>query len=100
MDKKYTPHPVQLDDVELTPELEQLREAIAENAHEVWAAGRISEGWKYGPRRDDELKTHPDLVPYAELPESEKRYDRNTALNSIKLVMKLGFDLVKRQEAE
>ncbi len=100
MDKKYTPHPVQLDDVELTPELEQLREAIAENAHEVWAAGRISEGWKYGPRRDDELKTHPDLVPYAELPESEKRYDRNTAMNSIKLVMKLGFDLVKRQEAE
>ena len=100
MDKKYTPHPVQLDDVELTPELEQLREAIAENAHEVWAAGRISEGWKYGPRRDDELKTHPDLVPYAELPESEKRYDRNTAMNSIKLVMKLGFDLVKRQESE
>ena len=100
MDKKYTPHPVQLDDVELTPELEQLREAIAENAHEVWAAGRISEGWKYGPRRDDELKTHPDLVPYAELPESEKRYDRNTAMNSIKLVMKLGCDLVKRQESE
>lgn len=100
MDKQYTPHPVRLDDIDLTPELEQLREAIAENAHEVWAAGRMSDGWTYGPRRDDKLKTHPDLVPYSELPEAEKEYDRNTAMNSIKLVIKLGFDLVKRQDAE
>lgn len=100
MDKQYTPHPVRLGDIDLTPELEQLREAIAENAHEVWAAGRMSDGWTYGPRRDDKLKTHPDLVPYSELPEAEKEYDRNTAMNSIKLVIKLGFDLVKRQDAE
>lgn len=93
----YTPHPVDLGGIELTPQLEQLREAIAENAHEVWAAGRIREGWTYGPRRDDKLKTHPDLIPYSELPDGEKQYDRETAMNTIKLVIKLGYDLVKRQ---
>lgn len=94
--KTYTPHPVDLGDIELTPQLEQLREAIAENAHEVWAAGRIREGWTYGPERDDKLKKHPDLIPYSELPDGEKQYDRETAMNTIKLVIKLGYDLVKR----
>ena len=95
--KTYTPHPVDLEGIELTPQLEQLREAIAENAHEVWAVGRIKEGWTYGPERDDKLKKHPDLIPYSELPDGEKQYDRETAMNTIKLVIKLGYDLVKRQ---
>lgn len=94
--KTYTPHPVDLEGIELSPQLEQLREAIAENAHEVWAVGRIKEGWTYGPERDDRLKKHPDLLPYSKLPESEKQYDRDTAMNTIKLVIKLGYDLVKR----
>jgi len=94
--KTYTPHPVDLEGIELTPQLEQLREAIAENAHEVWAAGRIKEGWTYGPERDDKLKKHPDLIPYSDLPDGEKQYDRETAMNTIKLVIKLGYDLVKR----
>lgn len=94
--KTYTPHPIDLGDIELTPQLEQLREAIAENAHEVWAAGRIKEGWTYGPERDDKLKKHPDLIPYSELPDGEKQYDRETAMNTIKLVIKLGYDLIKR----
>lgn len=94
--KTYTPHPIDLGNIELTPQLEQLREAIAENAHEVWAAGRIKEGWTYGLERDDKLKKHPDLIPYSELPDGEKQYDRETAMNTIKLVIKLGYDLVKR----
>ena len=95
-DKTYTPHPVNLDDVQLPPYLEELREAIAENVHEVWSAGRIKEGWTYGPKRDDSLKKHPDLVPYSELTDGEKQYDRDTAMNTIKLIIKLGFDIVKR----
>lgn len=39
-----------------------LREAIAENAHEVWAAARIKEGWTYGKGRDDANKKYPDLT--------------------------------------
>lgn len=94
--KNYIPHPIDLSDVELPAHLDALREAIAENTHEVWAAGRMKEGWTYGPERDDKLKKHPDLIPYSDLPEGEKQYDRDTAVNTIKLVMKLGYDLVKR----
>lgn len=92
----YTPQPVDLTDIELPPQLEQLREAIAENVHEVWAAGRIREGWTYGPKRDDKLKKHPDLLPYSELPEGEKEYDRETAMNTIKLIVKLGYNIIKQ----
>lgn len=92
----YTPHPIDVEDIIIPAELDGLREAIAENIHEVWSAGRIAEGWTYGPVRDDKLKKHPDLVPYSELPDGEKEYDRATAMNTIKLVLKLGFDLIKR----
>ena len=92
----YTPKPVQLSDVTLTGDLLELREAIAENAHDVWAAARIGEGWSYGPERDDHHRHHPDIVPYCSLPDSEKQYDRIMALDTIKLVQKLGFDIVKR----
>lgn len=93
---EYEPRPINLDDIELTDDLMELREAIAENAHDVWAVARIKEGWTFGPERDDTLKHHPDLIPYSALPDSEKEYDRLMALNTIKLVKKLGFDLVKR----
>ena len=92
----YEPHPINLDEILLTDELLELREAIAENAHDVWANARIKEGWSYGTERDDANKKHPDLIPYSALPDSEKEYDRLMALDSIRLVKKLGFDIVKK----
>lgn len=91
----YEPHPLNLDDVPLTDDMQELQEAIAENAHEVWAAARKAEGWTYGSVRNDALKQHPDLIPYSALPDSEKEYDRLMAINTIKLVKKLGWKLVK-----
>lgn len=91
MNKKYIPNPSDLTDIVLPDDLTQLTEAIAANVHEVWAAGRIKEGWKYGPERSDRFKTHPCLVPYDELPESEKQYDRETAMNTLKLIVRLGY---------
>jgi len=96
----YTPKPIDLSDVELTGDLNELREAIAENAHEIWAVSRQKEGWTYGPKRDDEKRLHPDMVPYSKLPESEKEYDREMAMKTIKLLKKLGYDLIKREETE
>lgn len=98
--KTYTPKPIDLSDVELTEDLNELREAIAENAHEVWAENRYAEGWRYGVQRNDDLKLHPDMVPYSQLPESEKEYDREMAMKTIKLLKKLGYDLIKREETE
>ena len=93
---EYEPAPLDLSGVELDTSLDELREAIAENAHEVWAFNRKKEGWSYGPRRDDALKQTPDMVPYSQLPESEKQYDREMAINTIKLLKKLGYDIVKK----
>lgn len=98
--KTYTPKPIDLSDVELTEDLNELREAIAENAHEIWAENRQAEGWTYGPQRDDQLKQTPDMVPYSQLPEGEKKYDREMAMKTIKLLKKLGYDLIKREETE
>ncbi len=91
----YTPKPIDTDDVVLSDELLELSEKLAENTHDVWAAGRVSQGWIYGEERNDEKKTTPCLVPYSELPESEKDYDRNTALQTLKLIQKLGFKITK-----
>lgn len=98
--KTYTPRPIDLSDVELTEDLNELREAIAENAHEIWAENRQAEGWSYGPQRDDKLKQTPDMVHYSQLPESEKEYDREMVMKTIKLLKKLGYDLIKREETE
>ena len=87
----YIPEPMDLSSVDLPESLIQLSERIAENVHEVWAKARMDEGWTYGEKRDDIHKKHPCLVPYDELPEEEKEYDRNTAMNTIKMVKKLGF---------
>jgi len=98
--EEYDPHPIDVDQIPLDGDLEELQEAIAENAHDVWAAARIKEGWSYGKERDDVRKLHPDLIPYTALPDSEKEYDRIMAFNTIKLVKKLGYDIVKRNDRE
>lgn len=83
--------------IELPEELTKLTELIAENMHDVWAAGRIAEGWKYGKKKDDAKKTTPLLVPYGQLSESEKDYDRNTAFETLKLIIKLGYRIIPEQ---
>lgn len=91
----YTPQPIDTTDVILPEELEQLVEEMSKNVHEIWAETRIKQGWKYGEERNDNLKTHPCLVPYEDLPDEEKVYDRNTSISTLKLIMKLGFIISK-----
>ncbi len=93
--KNYTPQPMDTSDIRLPEELNVLIEEMAKNVHEVWAESRISQGWTYGEQRDDEKKHHPCLVPYEELPEVEKAYDRDTAISTLKLICKLGFKINK-----
>ena len=92
---KYIPHPADVSNGELPAEPTELAESSAKNVHEVWSQSRISEGWTYGPIRDDEKKETPCLVPYEELPEIEKAYDRNTAFNTLKYIVSLGFQISK-----
>lgn len=91
--KEYIPKPIDTTDITLPDSLDILIEKIAENVHDVWAKGRMDEGWKYGPQRNDEKKEHPGLVHYDQLSDSEKEYDRNTAISTLKLIAKLGYKI-------
>lgn len=91
LDEQYNPLPEDTRDIVLPAELLALAEDMARNIHEVWASGRIANGWTYGPQRDDERKLHPCLVPYDELPECEKEFDRSTSQETLKYILKSGF---------
>ena len=95
MKTNYIPKPENLDGIQLSDELNGLVEAMAKNVHDVWAQSRIDQGWTYGPERNDQLKHHPCLVAYEELPDVEKAYDRDTAVGTLKLIQKLGFTITK-----
>lgn len=92
----YTPQPVDTKDVVLPEDLMSLAEEMAKNVHEIWAETRIAQGWTYGPERNDAEKKHPCLVPYDELPEEEKVYDRNTSLETLKFIVGNGYEIEKR----
>lgn len=92
----YIPQPEDTAGVEIPAELMELAEQMARNVHEVWARSRMAEGWTWGPERDDAARLHPCLVPYDELPESEKEYDRATSQETLRLILKLGFGISRR----
>jgi ryanodine receptor 2 len=91
----YEPRPIDTAGVALTPDVLELIERLAEHNHDVWARQRIADGWAYGPQRDDARKRHPCLVPYDRLPDAEKQYDRNAAVETLKAILALGYRVVR-----
>jgi RyR domain len=94
-DQGYIPHPVDTSNISLAG-LKPLLEDLARNAHEIWAQKRLQDGWTYGAQRDDVKRTHPSLVPYEQLPESEKEYDRVLVNETLKTILALGYHIEKR----
>lgn len=93
--RHYDPQPIDVTNYQLPNDIDDLIEAIAENSHDIWAKQRMDDGWTYGEKRDDEHKKHPDLVPYSDLPEKEKEYDRITARGILQLIQRLGYKIEK-----
>jgi hypothetical protein len=89
----YTPAPLDTSGVALPASLLELTEKLARNIHEEWAAQRIRDGWRWGPRRNDYRREHPSLIPYEQLSEQEKEYDRITALQTLKAIVHLGWKI-------
>lgn len=89
----YVPNPIDTSGINIPEELKPLIEKMAENIHEVWSKNRMAQGWSYGPQRDDVNKRHPCLVPYDCLSEDEKFYDRETLLQTLKLIIRLKFKI-------
>ncbi len=96
--KTYVPRPIDTEGIELPAGLHDLVEQLAENNHDQWATQRIAEKWTYGPERNDTLKTHPDLVPYGDLSDGEREYDRISVLATLKAILALGYEL-KREDS-
>jgi len=92
----YQPRPIDTRAVALSEDIEQLVERLSESIHDNWAQRRMMEGWTYGTARDDAAKTHPDLVPYSALPETEREYDRTTVRETVKGILALGFAITRR----
>lgn len=90
----YKPQPINTQNVKLSEDLEALIHLLADNVHENWAAQRIKEGWRYGPRRDDRKKQHPCLLPFDKLPDGEKNYDIKTALETLKVIVSLNYRIL------
>ena len=91
----YRPAPADTSGVAVTPDIVELTELLARNTHENWAHQRLSDGWRWGPVRDDARREHPCLVPYDDLPEEEREYDRRTALETLRLMLALGYRIVR-----
>lgn len=92
----YQPRPIDTSHIHLSPEIQELQEKLAENIHEIWALQRMQQGWIYGPERNDHKKEHPNLIPYNKLTEQDKDYDRNTAMETLKTIISLGYTLKKK----
>lgn len=89
----YIPKPIDTEHICLNTDILDLGELLARNAHDVWAKERMKQGWIYGVARNDEAKEHPCLIPYEDLPESEKAYDRNTAMETLKVIVSMGYEI-------
>ena len=94
----YTPKPMPVENIKLSQEITDLIESLSRNAHEIWAARRVADGWRVGPTRDDRRLEHPGLVPYDDLPESEREYDRKLVTETVKAIMALGYEIHKVSE--
>ena len=92
----YIPNPIDTSGIDLDKEIMELSEFLSKNAHDIWARERINQGWTYGDVRNDAKKEHPCLIPYEALPESEKVYDRNTAMETLKVILSLGYEIRKK----
>ena len=95
MSEQYESMPIDTIEINIPKTLSLLCEQLAENVHEVWAKQRMEQGWTFGPARNDEKKEHPNLVPYESLTEEDKDYDRNTVNETVKMILKLGYKIIK-----
>ncbi|XP_017148737.1 ryanodine receptor isoform X3 [Drosophila miranda] len=90
-DTAFVPKPVDTSGVTLPSSVDQIKEKLAENIHEMWALNKIEAGWSWGEHRDDYHRIHPCLTQFEKLPAAEKRYDNQLAVQTLKTIISLGY---------
>ncbi|KAK7907584.1 hypothetical protein WMY93_016196 [Mugilogobius chulae] len=86
----FIPTPIDTTQVVLPPLLDNVRDKLAENIHELWAMNKIELGWTYGKVRDDNKRQHPCLVDFSKLPETERNYNLQMSSETLKTLLALG----------
>uniref|UniRef100_A0A8C4H2A4 Ryanodine receptor 3 n=1 Tax=Dicentrarchus labrax TaxID=13489 RepID=A0A8C4H2A4_DICLA len=86
----FIPTPVDTSQIVLPPHLDNVRDKLAENIHELWGMNKIELGWTYGKIRDDNKRQHPCLVDFAKLPETERNYNVQMSSETLKTLLALG----------
>ncbi|KAF5904193.1 ryanodine receptor 2-like, partial [Clarias magur] len=86
----FIPTPVDTNQVMLPPQLELMRERLAENLHELWLLEKTEHGWTHGPVRDDSKQVHPGLVEFSKLPDQEKHNNLQAAEHTLRSLLALG----------
>ncbi len=70
-------------------------EYLAEMEHGRWTAERLRSGWRWAPQRDAEAKVSPHLVPWAQLPEDIRQYDREFVERIPGMLATVGLEIVR-----
>ncbi|XP_062415583.1 ryanodine receptor 3 isoform X4 [Pungitius pungitius] len=86
----FVPTPVDTSQIVLPPHLDNVRDKLAENIHELWGMNKIELGWTFGKVRDDNKRQHPCLVDFSKLPETERNYNVQMSSETLKTLLALG----------
>nr|XP_040017272.1 ryanodine receptor 3 isoform X12 [Gasterosteus aculeatus aculeatus] len=86
----FVPTPVDTSQIVLPPHLDNVRDKLAENIHELWGMNKIELGWTFGKVRDDNKRQHPCLVDFGKLPETERNYNVQMSSETLKTLLALG----------
>ncbi|KAG1972845.1 ryanodine receptor [Pimephales promelas] len=89
----FTPIPVDSSQVEYPPQLEQIKERLAENLHELWLIDKIEQGWNYGPVKDESKKIHSCLVEFSTLPDQERIHKLQSSEEILRTLLAFGVHI-------
>ncbi|KAL1257353.1 hypothetical protein QQF64_010597, partial [Cirrhinus molitorella] len=91
----FIPKPVDTSQIKMPPQLEKVRDRLAENIHELWGMNKIELGWSYGKIREDNKRQHPCLVDFSKLPETERNYNLQMSTETLKTLLALGCHVLQ-----
>ncbi|ESO90186.1 hypothetical protein LOTGIDRAFT_123762 [Lottia gigantea] len=89
----FVPSPVTTGRIQLPAYIENVRDKLAENLHELWAMSKIEQGWSYGEERNPTNKKNPSLTAFERLPMSEKKYVITVAFETLRTLIALGYHI-------
>ncbi|MCP9259463.1 Ryanodine receptor 44F [Dirofilaria immitis] len=90
----FVPVLVDISNVVLPEFAMEIHEKLAENLHELWAMRKIELGWSYGEVRDQKTRRHPCLTSFQQLPQNEKTYNINLAIDTMKTIEALRYHMI------